>query len=114
MHNDLIFLQWLITECGYRDPKPIGDGRWYACIIPKMYTHAIATGEIGDEVGIHDTWCYHSYADAKFALDAWDGRGEPTGWHRHPPSGRRVSESPDEVDQHGNEVGSVGVTYRRF
>ena len=34
-----------------------------------------------------DRWCYHSYDAAKAALDAWDGEGKPTGWHRDPASG---------------------------
>jgi len=41
--------------------------------------------------GYEDRWCYPDYRSAKAALDAWSGEEgtEPTGWHRHPDSGRR-------------------------
>lgn len=85
---DLQFLQWLKDECGYREVRPLPGGRW-AAVWPLMYTHALVVGTIGDMLGCDDRWCYGSYADAKAALDAWDGIGEPNGWHRHPASGRR-------------------------
>jgi hypothetical protein len=112
---DLAFLQWLIDECRLRDPKLIKGGRRPRCaaISPKLATFAIVTVYIGDYLSIEDNYCYHGYAKAKAALDAWDGEGEPTGWHRHLPSGRRVSESPDEYDGDGHKVGAVGVIYRR-
>lgn len=111
--SDLLFLQWLIDACGYRDPRPLGDGR-YACIAPMAFTHAILVGRIGDMAGYGDRWCYRDYSAARCALDAWDGRGEPVGWHRHPDSGRRVSVSGEEVDADGAKVGAVGVTYVRY
>lgn len=110
---DLLFLQWLIDECGYKYPKPIGEGRW-AAIIPKMFTHAIAVGRIDDFQGIDAHWCYETLAAARVALDAWDGRGEPNGWFRNPDSGRRISRSPDEIDENGQAVGAVGVLYVRI
>lgn len=66
-------------------PKPIKGGRQprYAAISPKMFTHAIVVAPMHDRYSIHDNYCYHGYAKAKAALDAWDGTGEPTGWHRH-------------------------------
>jgi hypothetical protein len=109
---DLLFLQWLIDECGYLSPKPIGGGK-YACVIPKIYTHAIAVGRIGDCYGIDDSWCYASYVEAALALARWDGAGEPEGWVRHPASGRRVSRDPDERDDDGKPVGAIGVLYVR-
>lgn len=108
---DDLFLYWLI-QWGFRDPKPIGDGRW-AAIQPMAYTHRLSVGRIGDRTSIEDGWCYHSYNQAKVALDAWDGQDEPVGWHRHPRTWRRVSQSPDERDEDGREVGAVGVMYRR-
>ena len=42
-----------------------------------------------DPSGYADRYCYHSFAAAAAALAAWDGEGEPIGWHRHPVSGRR-------------------------
>lgn len=108
----LAFLQWLIDENGYRDPKPIPGGR-YAGIRPMIFTYAIVSGQIGDRWGVDRHWCYHSYDEAKAALDAWDGLGEPTGWHRDPVTGRRVSQTGDELDGDGDRIGVVGKVYVR-
>jgi hypothetical protein len=82
------FFTYLIRDCGYGAPKVIRPGV-YACIMPLMFTHAIITGRIGDRMGYDDRWCFSSLAKAQAALDAWDGAGEPQGWHRHPRTGRR-------------------------
>jgi hypothetical protein len=63
-------------------------------IAPLVFTHAIVSGI--DQCGYNDRWCYHSYAAAKAALDAWDGTGEPSGWHRNPRTGRRRDENGNE------------------
>jgi hypothetical protein len=107
----ILFLQWLIDANGYRDPKPIGNGR-YACIQPKLFTHSIAIGRIGDKFGIDDFWCYPDYPSAKRALDAWDGSGEPVGWHRHTPSGRRIAPPEGAFDGDGRWV-RAGKLYVR-
>lgn len=108
---DVLYLNWLIDECGYRHPKPI-DGRRWAAIQPLAFTHRIAVGRLGDIVGVEDGWCYQTYDQAKAALDAWDGQGEPAGWHRHPESGRRVALTDDENDADGNVI-AKGTMYRR-
>ncbi|WP_429565708.1 hypothetical protein [Paraburkholderia sp. MM6662-R1] len=43
------------------------------------------------EWGHGDRWCYQTFDDARAALDAWSGEEgtEPTGWTRHPDTGRR-------------------------
>lgn len=82
------FLQWLRDDCGYLSPRPLPNDR-YAVILPLMFTHAIIAGRIGDRSGYDDRWCYENRAAAEVALAAWDGTGEPAGWHRHPASGRR-------------------------
>lgn len=82
------YLTWLVRECGYRDVRSLGNGR-FAAISPLMFTHAIIVGKIGDRYAYDDRWCYHDHASALAALNAWDGTGEPEGWHRHPASGRR-------------------------
>lgn len=110
--SDVPYIQWLIDECGLTFPKPIGGGR-YAALCRYMYTTAIVTGRIGDMTSLDDRWCYHSPASAWAALDAWDGTGEPAGWHRHPASGRRVSLDANEMDEDGHVVGAVGVPYVR-
>lgn len=72
----------------YTDIKLLPHNR-YAAINRYIFTCAIIKGNINDEFSFEDRWCYHSYRDAKEALDKWDGTGEPTGWHRHPKTGRR-------------------------
>jgi hypothetical protein len=71
---------------GYTGVKSLGE-HGIVAIVPFMFTHAIVT-EL-HEYGYVDRWCYSTYDHAKNALDAWDGTGEPQGWHRHPSSGRR-------------------------
>jgi hypothetical protein len=74
------------SEYGYHDYVEFPNGN-NACIHQLMFTWAILS-ELTD-VMYGDRWCYHSYEAAKEALDAWCGEGEPTGWHRHPSTGRR-------------------------
>ncbi len=84
---------WLTRLCvgnGYLRPKPLVERLgWYACIAPLAFTHAIICGRFGQDDAYEDRWCYHGRDAAMAALDAWNGAGEPTGWHRHPMSGRR-------------------------
>lgn len=108
---EVAFLERLMADNNYSDARPIGDGLFVA-ISPFFFTHGIIVGEIGDAFGYIDRWCFHCYAAAKAALDAWDGQGEPEGWHRHPASGRRVAQSDDEFDDDGQPV-RKGDLYRR-
>lgn len=85
---ELSYMQWLKDECGYKDIRPIPGNRM-AAIHPLLFTHAIVTMDVGDKAGLANRWCYHTYDKAKAALDAWDGTGEPEGWHRDPFTGRR-------------------------
>lgn len=71
---------------GCTDYRAFENGR-DAMVMPLLFTYAIIADLTPAYYG--DRWCYHSYAAAKVALDTWDGEGEPTGWHRHPDSGRR-------------------------
>lgn len=76
--------------CGlYSDMRVMPDGA-FACVARFMFTYAIIY-DVNDW-GYEDRWCYHSYEDARDALERWDGQAEPTGWHRHPSSGWRVNE----------------------
>ncbi len=89
------YLHWLENEAKYLHARDLGDGR-YAAILPLMFTHAIITGRIGSKDMYEDRWCYAGYEKAAAALEAWDGTGEPEGWHRHPATGRRRENSdPD-------------------
>lgn len=86
--HDARFLTWLVKNEVCIHPRPVRDG-FYAGILPLLFTHAIILGRMGDLYGYEDRWCFSDLEKAKAALDAWDGVGEPQGWHRHPDSGRR-------------------------
>lgn len=64
------------------------DGRRIA-VLPLLYTAAVIIGRPHTVDHYDDRWCYDDVADAVAAATAWDGTGEPTGWHRHPDTGRR-------------------------
>lgn len=76
---------YLLSQ-GYTHYRSFPNGR-DACLNRLMFTWAILADM--NPCGYGDRWCYHNEADAKAALDAWNGEGEPQGWHRHPPTGRR-------------------------
>lgn len=67
------------------------DGRM-VWVIDLMFTSAIV---IGDEnaATYDDRWCYTTRQEAFAHACAWlmgePMTAEPTGWHRHPPTGRR-------------------------
>lgn len=89
----MTFEEFLTDQCGYSDVRMVAPGL-YAAIRPFLFTSAVVTVRAGDTHGCDDRWCYHSHAEAKAALDAWNGEGEPGGWHRHPASGRRRGDDP--------------------
>jgi len=72
-----------------------GERGWLARF---AFTVAICSGTTNWR-GYDRRWCYHTMADARRALDEWDGTGEPEGWHREPDTGRRY-----EDDGQGNKV----------
>lgn len=81
-----------LRDIGYFELRSLPDGRFVG-IVPFMFTTAIITIERQSMMlGYEDRWCYHTMADAKAALENWDGTGEPKGWHRHPKTGRRVDD----------------------
>lgn len=92
------FRQFLIAE-GYTDIRFL-DETVYICLSPFIFTWAIIIGQIGDTTGYADLWCYHNYADAKSAIDSWNGEGEPQGWHRNPRTGRRRTPDGAEYVRH--------------
>lgn len=64
-----------------------------AAMMQLMFTVAIVSGV--SPTGYNNRWCYHNRFDAQDALEEWaenPDQIEPTGWHRHPPSGRRIRE----------------------
>lgn len=79
-------VQRIASENGYTDLKIFRNGD-DAAIMRLVFTHAIISGLTS--WGYENRWCYKTYDAAKEALEAWNGDGEPDGWHRHPGSGRR-------------------------
>lgn len=90
------YLEYLEEDCGYHNIKILPDGRW-AAAYSLLFTASIIVGRLGDETGYDDRWCYHTFEDAAKALEAWDGKSEPIGWHRHPATGRRITEEGELV-----------------
>lgn len=84
------FLAWLRGE-GYERVDLLGGDRWVG--IKRLLFHwTMHIGMIGDTVGYDDRYCYQTLDLAGRGLDEWRSRGfegEPTGWHRHPRTGRR-------------------------
>lgn len=79
----------LLLANGYIEPRVLPDGR-YTAVMQLAYTAAIIIcGASTVEQGIDERWCFHSAAEALAASAKWDGTGDPEGWHRHIPSGRR-------------------------
>lgn len=87
--RDAAYVHWLERDNGYTDVKLLSDGKRWAGLYQFMFTHAIIVGKLGDQTGYENRWCYADKSKALAALGAWNGKGEPTGWHRHPVSGRR-------------------------
>lgn len=79
----------MLQENGYQCVRREKNGDWSG-LMPLAFTWAIVTDL--NMTGYGDRWCYKTYTQAREALEAWDGTGEPDGWHRHPPTGRRVDE----------------------
>lgn len=61
----------------------------YAAVRPMLFHYDLIFGDTGNKFSFHESWSYKTRALAEKALTEWNGYGEPTGWHRHPPSGRR-------------------------
>lgn len=91
------FLHHLEQSCGIINPRDLGDGRW-AGIVGFLFTHAVVVGKVGDINSYEDRWCYEGRTAAEAGLDAWDGTGEPEGWHRHPLTGRRREHGDAETE----------------
>jgi hypothetical protein len=76
-----------LLRIGYVGPfKRFADGR-VAAIMPMGAIDVLAVDI--NPWGHNDPYYYRSGGSAAQALLAWDGELEPSGWFRHPPSGRR-------------------------
>ena len=89
--EELAWLAALAERNNYLAPWPMGNGKWVA-VSRFMFTHGILTGQMFDDWGYDDRWCFDHFGLALHSLAEWQSRnfeGEPIGWHRHPDSGRR-------------------------
>lgn len=111
--TDEEYLLYLSRDCHYVAPKVLPGGTRWAAVAPMIVTYAIVTGQMGDEIGYDNRWCYNRLVDAMMALNVWDGSGEPPGWHRHPGSGRRIARTVGEIDNDGRVV-PIGEEYVRW
>lgn len=68
--------------------REMADGR-LLCVYEMLFGNGrLCVGPVG--VGwFDDLWCYDTVELALEQLRTWDGTGEPTGWKRHPRTGRR-------------------------
>lgn len=73
----------------YPEQKIAADRSQIVALTPMLFTWAIIYGV--DETGIAGRYCYDTMWGALKAFVAWSGNQgtEPTGWIRHPESGRR-------------------------
>lgn len=69
-------------------------------VMPLIFTAAVITTPKRNLNVIDDRWCYHSIAAALAAAEAWDPEKdpEPSGWHRHPATGRRRPDGRAEAE----------------
>ncbi len=58
------------------------------CGVSRLLYHWTLHVDI-DWSGYAERYCYGTRVHAEQALEAWDGSGDPEGWHRHPETGRR-------------------------
>jgi hypothetical protein len=70
----------------YTDIKEISNDRLIG-ILPLLFHWTIHVNI--HPVGYDDRYCFASYDLAKDAFDKWTGEGDPSGWHKHPSTGRR-------------------------
>lgn len=74
-------------------------------VMPFIFTHAIVVSR-WDQIDDYyiDRWCYGSREAAVAAMQAWTDYDkwpdtEPTGWHRHPPTGRRRKDGDPSTEE---------------
>lgn len=68
-----------------------GTSAYTIDVMPLLFTAALVTTPRGQDRYYTDRWCYTTVEKAALAGHAWDPAvdKEPSGWHRHPASGRR-------------------------
>ena len=85
------FMRFLASKDGGGcvEIKTISGGDIWIGYSRLIFHWTLKTGIVGDYFGYEDRWCYETEDGVRNAFHAWDGTGEPTGWRRHPKTGRR-------------------------
>lgn len=91
----------LAQDLGDGEIRDLEDGT-YVVAKPLMFHWTLIRGAWDDTLGYFDRWCYADRDGALAALAAFplrpDPRYEPTGWHRHPMSGRRRPDGTSDTE----------------
>ena len=78
-----------LEEEGYFDLKII-PGKGICCLFRMIYTVGLVI--VINEYGYYGRYCYKHLADAKEALEKWDGNGDPDGpWIKYKGEGGEKS-----------------------
>jgi hypothetical protein len=81
--------------------KDLEDGT-YVMAKPLLFHWTLVYGDFDDTHSYLDRWCYADREGAMAALAEFpvqpDGDYEPSGWHRHPASGRRREDACPEAE----------------
>lgn len=82
----------LSGDVAVTDMRDLGDGSWI--MVKRLLFHwMMVRGDFDDLIGYWDRWCYATEELAREALSRFPihppADYEPSGWHRHPPTGRR-------------------------
>jgi len=83
-----------VNYAGSLFERRLDDGR-VLVVYPLLWGNARLCCGPDDGLTIDNEWHYESSDLAIFAAAVWDGENEPTGWHRHPSSGRRRPEGDE-------------------
>lgn len=87
--NNYVFTDEQLRGMGYVFWRQFPDGEW-AAVVPMTYGKGRICYQL-NPAGYEDGWCYETIGQAITGLEAWDPEKdpEPTGWFRHPFTGRR-------------------------
>ena len=87
----LLWLGAMAKANGYLAPTPVPGDR-YAVVSQFAFTVGVLVGDLFDDYGYNDRYCYETLSVALRALVEWRNRGfegEPIGWHRETRTARR-------------------------
>lgn len=90
---DAQLLRQLTLQDGYAEVQEI-EGHGICGINRFIYTTGLVMRL--DSVGYTGRYCYHTYAEARAAINMWDGRGDPPGeWIKYKGKGGERSHISD-------------------